>query len=120
MSAFNNSAWLRATCPDPRYRDARAAIAEAARACDLSAGKQWQCLATLAAAYAEKGDFKKAMKIQGMAIDLAPTDREKRQLDKRLDQYKSKKPYREVARRSGHLHVMRDTIGSGYSNRHLV
>jgi tetratricopeptide (TPR) repeat protein len=99
VSAYNNSAWLRATCPDPRYRDPKAAVAEASRACELSAGRQWQCLATLAAAYADKGDFKRALKVQAQAIDLAPTDKEKRELDKRLDRYKAKKPYREAMRR---------------------
>jgi tetratricopeptide (TPR) repeat protein len=96
--AYNNSAWLRATCPDPRYRDAKLAVAEASRACELSGGKQWQCLATLAAAHADKGDFKKAVKVQTSVIDMAPTDRDKREQDTRLDRYKSRKPYREVVR----------------------
>ena len=96
--AYNNSAWLHATCADPRFRDGRAAVAEASKAVELSGGK-WQCLATLAAAYADRGDFKKAQKLQSQAIGLAPSDREKRELDARLERYKAKKAYRDTVRR---------------------
>ena len=99
VSAYNNIAWLRATCPDPHYRDGKAAVVQAGRACELTGGKQWECLATLAAAQAEKGDFKKAVKWQSQAIAMAPTDHEKHELDARLDHYKAHKPYHEVARR---------------------
>jgi hypothetical protein len=32
---YNSRAWMRATCPDPRYRDGRQAVADAMRACQL-------------------------------------------------------------------------------------
>ncbi len=96
--AYNNAAWIHATCPDPRFRNGKAAVAEASKAVELS-GNKWQCLATLAAAYADRGDFKKAQKVQEKVVELAPTDREKRELDARLDRYRAKKPYRDTVRR---------------------
>ena len=83
---------------DLRFRDGRAAVAEASKAVELSGGK-WQCLATLAAAYADRGDFKKAQKLQSQAIGLAPSDRETRELDARPRRYKAKKAYRDTVRR---------------------
>ena len=46
----NNRAFLRATCPEARYRDAARAIADATKACELEEWKGWRALDTLAAA----------------------------------------------------------------------
>lgn len=53
----NSLAWLQATCPDKKYPYGKNAVENARRAVQLDAGKRWQCLGTLAAAYAECGDF---------------------------------------------------------------
>ena len=40
-SAFNNIAWLRATCPDELYRDGWLAVAYATKACELTSWKDF-------------------------------------------------------------------------------
>jgi len=72
--AYDNLAWLRATCPDQHGRDGKGAVESATKACELSAWRNPNHLATLAAAYAEAGDFANAVKWEQQAIELAPKD----------------------------------------------
>jgi tetratricopeptide (TPR) repeat protein len=91
---YNARAWLYATCPDKKFRDGKLAVESATRACDLTGWKEANKLAVLAAAYAETGDFDKAVKWQEKAIVLfIDSDDRKTGLD-RLALYKDKKPYR--------------------------
>jgi len=53
-------AWVLATSPDGAIRDGAEAVAFAVRALELSGGNDAQVLDTLAAAYAEKGQFANA------------------------------------------------------------
>jgi tetratricopeptide (TPR) repeat protein len=94
VSPQRELAWLRATCTRPQYRDAAAAVRIATNACELSAWKDAHSLDTLAAAYAESGNFSQAIHWQAKAIALA--DRPlKKAFEARLDLYKAGKPYRE-------------------------
>jgi tetratricopeptide (TPR) repeat protein len=96
FSAVNNIAWLRATCEDDKCRDGQAAVKYATKACELSAWKEGSVLDTLAAAYAEAGQFDEAVKWQEKA--LADKETEKRfgsEMRARLRLYQSKKAYRE-------------------------
>ena len=69
--ALNSRAWLRATCPDASIRNGQLAIADAKKACELTKWKwAWQ-IDTLAAAYAEAGDFDSAIRYQQQAISTA-------------------------------------------------
>jgi tetratricopeptide (TPR) repeat protein len=99
-AAYRDLAWLRATCPNEKYRDAKKVFENASRAYQLSGGKEWSYLVTLAAAYAESGDFDKAKEWEAKAIELAATDKAVKAKDKaearsRLELYEQGKPYRE-------------------------
>lgn len=87
-------AWLYATCPEKKFRDGKLAVASATRACQLSQWREAPKLAVLAAAYAEAGDFDKAVRWQQDAIAryLDPEDRKLGR--ERLELYKQKKPFR--------------------------
>jgi tetratricopeptide (TPR) repeat protein len=91
---YNKLAWLYATCPDARSRDGRKAVDNATKACELKEWKDANSLDTLAAAYAETGDFDSAVNWQTKARDMA-SEREKADYQSRLDLYIAHKPYRE-------------------------
>jgi len=92
---YNSLAWLRATCPEEKFRNGKAAVENATKLCELA---KWSDdgahFDTLAAAYAEAGQFDKAVKWQTKAVVLAIAD-VKADYQSRLDLYKAGKPYRE-------------------------
>ena len=92
--AQNALAWLLATCSQERFRDGQQAIAHATQACELTKWQLWNCLDTLAAAYAEAGKFDKAVEFQQKAVELAVKDAEKDRLRERLKLYRSGNPFR--------------------------
>jgi Flp pilus assembly protein TadD len=61
LAALNNLAWLLAAQPDARYRNGAEAVTLATRACELTHYQNPTALATLAAAYAETGQFREAV-----------------------------------------------------------
>jgi len=65
-------ALLLAYCPDEAARDRQRGVALARQACNVSAWKDANCIATLAAAYAAVGDFDAAVGSQLQAVDLLP------------------------------------------------
>ena len=93
---LNSWAWQLATCPEPKYRDGRKALDYASRANEKAGGKRPECLDTLAAAYAEAGQFDEAVKAQKKAIEsLAPKAAEQRKaMQARLKLYEAGKPFR--------------------------
>jgi tetratricopeptide (TPR) repeat protein len=66
--AHNGRALILATCPNASFRNANQAIADAKRACELSDWRLPNCIGTLAAAYAEAGDWDSAIRFQQQAI----------------------------------------------------
>jgi tetratricopeptide (TPR) repeat protein len=94
-------AWLLATCPDPIYRDGLGAIAEAAKDCEQNGNQNSQLLDTLAAAYAEAGQFDQAVHYQRQAVAVHDDkDPEwQTQLETRLELYAHHQPYREEPKR---------------------
>jgi tetratricopeptide (TPR) repeat protein len=69
-SALGGLAWVRATCPETALRDGKEAIRMSTRACELSKWSEQDHLQALAAAFAESGDFDKAVKYQTQAINM--------------------------------------------------
>jgi hypothetical protein len=91
---------MQATCPIEKYRDGKKAVENAKRACALYGVDHWKLAATLAAAYAENGEFDKAREWEEKAIKLvgkdeSATDANKKSLQSRLEHYKADKPHRE-------------------------
>ncbi len=73
--AYNHIAWIQATCSDAKCRDGKRAIVAAEKACELTGSKDWNILETLAAAYAESGDFEKALDAQTKALAMIEKDK---------------------------------------------
>ncbi len=98
VDAQNLLAWLRAACPDKALRDGKQAVAHATEACAQSKWGKFFCLDTLAAAYAETGDFDAAAywETQALAFPVrAPT--EQARMRDRLVKYQLRLAYRDPA-----------------------
>ncbi len=72
--AYNNLAWQMATCPDADIRDPKTAVELAKKASQLSGDRYHGILDTLAAAYAEAGNFVMAAEVTEGALSVAPDD----------------------------------------------
>jgi tetratricopeptide (TPR) repeat protein len=70
---LNNLAWLLATAKDQGLRSGDEAVRFAKRACELSRYQQAMFVGTLAAAYAEDGQFEEARVMAQKAIAVAET-----------------------------------------------
>ncbi len=68
----NILAWMLATAPEQNLRDGRRALELATRAAQSTGGSDPAVLRTLAAAYAETGDFASALQTAQRALSLAP------------------------------------------------
>jgi tetratricopeptide (TPR) repeat protein len=96
VPAYNSLGWLLATCPDDKVRDGKRAVEYATTACERSGWKDPFCLDTLAAAYAEAGQFEEAVRYQTRALDDPAFKGDVRTAAKqRLELYRQKKPFRE-------------------------
>lgn len=94
--ALNNLAWLWASCPADQHRDGKSAVAFATKACNLiGATPPPNFQGTLAAAYAEIGDFESAVDLQIRAITFATDPSQKAGMTNRLESYRRRTPIRE-------------------------
>ncbi len=94
--AYNSLAWLLATCAEDRVRDGKKAVELATKACELSDWEDADTVSTLAAAEAECGHFKEAVKWQQKALELGFDDEEDaKAAEEQLKLYRAGKPYRE-------------------------
>lgn len=94
-NVLNNLAWIMATSPDAKLRDGRRAVELATLACEATEYKAAYILSTLAAAYAESGDFDNAVKWAAKAVELGNKEQGD-QLKQELESYKAKQPWREL------------------------
>jgi len=93
-SAYNNLAWLWATCPQAPFRNGKLAVRFATKACDLTHWQDPSSLDTLAAACAEAGDSDRAVKWEGRFLALPDLSaKDKADGNSRLALYQSRKPY---------------------------
>jgi len=98
VSALANLAWLLATCPDASFRDGFKAIQLARQADQLSGGTNALVLRTLAAGYAEAGQFEKAIENARAATRVAQMQRDNSlaaTLEQEIALYELGLPYRE-------------------------
>ena len=97
-NALNNLAWVLATYPTDTIRDGKRAVELAAKATTLPGGNVPIVIRTLAAAYAEAGDFSKAIETGQRALDLATAQSNTSLLSTlrhEIELYQAHTPYRE-------------------------
>jgi hypothetical protein len=95
---LNNLAWILATHEDAEIRDGVQAVRLAEQACELTGYKVPGILNTLAAAYAEMGQFDQAVETSQRTLQMAQkAERIKSTEDirARIEAYKAKRPHRE-------------------------
>ena len=101
VSALNNLAWLLATSSNAQLRNGARAIQLAERATQLSGGGNALVLRTLAAAYAEAGQFGKAIESARAAMQLQQNqgdDSSATDLQHEIALYELGLPYREMVK----------------------
>jgi tetratricopeptide (TPR) repeat protein len=101
VSALNNLAWLLATGSNASLRNGARAIQLAREADELSGGTNALVLRTLAAAYAEAGQFGKAIENARTAMQLVRSqgdDSLGTELQQQIALYELGLPYREMAK----------------------
>jgi tetratricopeptide (TPR) repeat protein len=99
----NNYAWLLATYKDAKYRDIKKAVRYGEKAVSIAERynsddtTKSSCYDTLAAAYAESGDFGRAVEMESKAYELykpvAGFDKRKETYRALLEAYKNKTTY---------------------------
>jgi WD40 repeat protein/serine/threonine protein kinase len=93
--ALRRLAWIRAACRYPEVRDGRKAVAFAEQSVALNGRKNAGLISILAAAYAETGNFSKAIELQKEAMTLLPTIDLRAEYATELALYESHQPYRD-------------------------
>ena len=92
---LNEIAFLLATAPSPKLRDGPVAVTAAEKAVAGTNRKNPLIVDTLAAAYAEVGQFKKAVEIQQEANAMLQDEKQRSGFNERLKLYESGLPYRD-------------------------
>ena len=94
INALNALAWILATSQNSAIRDGASAMVFAEKAVDATNHKDPAALDNLAAAFAEAGQFEKAVSTEQEAIALLRTEPEKNDYRTRLKLFEAKLPYR--------------------------
>ena len=89
----NNLAWLLATSPADAVRNGGRAVSLANNACQQTAWTDWRTVSTLAAAYAEQGDFEAAQRYAQRA--MAVSEEAFRAVEEQLAAYRQRRSWRD-------------------------
>ena len=94
---LNNLAWVLSTSPQDAVRNGKRSLELGLKACEVTEYKEAHIVSTLAACYAETGDFENARKWAAKAVELGSEEESEQleQLKKELESYKENKPWRE-------------------------
>jgi tetratricopeptide (TPR) repeat protein len=95
---INNLAWVLCTSPLSEIRDGARAVELSLRACELIQYEESYAVSTLAAAYAETGDFERAREFAAKAVELGEKEQSEslENLRRELEGYQRNKPWREM------------------------
>lgn len=96
-------------CADAKSRDGKKSIEYATKACQLASWKNTKSLTVLAAAYAETGELREAIKWQTKALETAGEDVPKEEYRRRLALYERGEPFREALEASDERDSKRTT-----------
>jgi tetratricopeptide (TPR) repeat protein len=95
-------AGFQATCPEDPLRNGKEALEKSLTACELSRWQSYDAVDTLAAAYAEVGDFDRAVKYQTQALNMKGVHAlTRKKMQERLELYRQHKPYRKESKFKG-------------------
>ena len=92
---LSDRAWFYATCPNGSFRNGQQAVKDARVACSIMIWKDEDMVDTLAAAYAETGDFNSAVQYATQALtikDIPPED--SKRIRQHLESFQQRKPIR--------------------------
>ena len=92
-SAYFNLIMLLSTCPEEVARNGEEAVELAKKLRGIDSGKYFQFVAAEAAAFAEAGNFSKAIELQKKALDITPIELVE-EFQQRLRIYEEGKPLR--------------------------
>lgn len=95
VQTLNARAWLMATSPVAEHRNGKQAVDDATKACELTVGRDTDCLTTLAAAFAETGDFEQAVNWQRQVLTMLPLAA-RAEDEARLKLYRERQPFRDI------------------------
>jgi tetratricopeptide (TPR) repeat protein len=95
--AYNHLAWLRATCPLRAMRNDKEAVECATKACELSDWTRWEYIDTLATAFAEAGDFERAVYYENDALAINEiSEGDRNYLKRRKSSFEKRQAYHEA------------------------
>jgi Tfp pilus assembly protein PilF len=92
---LSDRAWFYATCPNGSFRNGQRAVKDAKAACSIMVWQDEDMMDTLAAAYAETGDFNLAVQYAAQALaikDISPEDAKR--IQRHLESFQQRKPIR--------------------------
>jgi Tfp pilus assembly protein PilF len=90
---LSDRAWFYATCPNGSFRNGQQAVKDAKMACSIMVWKDENMIDTLAAAYAEIGDYNSAVQYAAQALAVKNISQaDSKRIQRHLKSYQQRKP----------------------------